>query len=165
MNEYQAALLVAAGFVVMNSWRLDRAVLWIATGAASFVISAMWEAHALPMPALFTACCDAVVCLLIYVFARQAWELLLYKLFLVSIMISIVFVGFTIFPPKIAPHYLYVSLLEAVNWAALLLILGTAAMQRIKANGGHPVRLGRRAVLRAQRALFAPKTPHRWWAA
>lgn len=163
MNEFQTALLVGAAFVALVSWRLDRSLLWIAVGALSFVASTAWSRFGWPMPPLFTACCDAAVCLTIYAYARQAWEMILYKLFLISIMISIVFVGFTIFPPKMAPHAIYITLLEGVNWLALLLILGTAAMQRIKAHGGRSFRLGRRVVLWAERTLFSPKTPHRWW--
>lgn len=163
MNGFHVALIAGALFVALTSWRLDRSILWILAGAMSFVASALWERLSLPLPPLFTACCDAAVCLTIYAYARQAWELLLYKLFLISIMISIVFVGFTIFPPKMAPHAIYITLLEGVNWLALLLILGTAAMQRIKAHGGRSFRLGRRVVLWAERTLFSPKTPHRWW--
>jgi hypothetical protein len=163
MNSYQVALIAGAVFVALTSWRLERSMMWIVIGAASFLASAVWERYELPMPALFTACCDAVVCLSIYAFARQAWELMLYRIFLGSILISIVFLGFTIFPPKIAPHAIYISLLEAVNWLALLLIFGTAAMQRIKANGGASFRHGRRVVLRAQHALFSPARPHSWW--
>lgn len=163
MNEFQAALLVGAAFVALVSWRLDRSLLWIAVGALSFVASTAWSRFGLPMPPLFTALCDAAVCFAIYVWAKQAWELLLCQLFRASVLISVVFVGFTI-ATKSGPSPTYVALLEAVNWIALLLILGTAAMQRINADGrGHSFHLGSDIVRWTRGALFAPKKPHHGW--
>lgn len=162
MNEFQIALLVGATIVAILSWRLDRSLLWIGMGALSFVASTAYARYQLPMPSLFTACCDAAVCLTIVKYGRQAWELILYRVFQSSVLISIVFLGFTIFA-KSGSSPAYVALLEAVNWIALLLIMGTAAMQRVKANGGASFYLGRRVVLRTQHALFSPKRAHTGW--
>lgn len=164
MNEFQVALFLGAALVALIARRLDRSLLWIAAGAVSFIASTAWARYHLPMPALFTACCDAAVCFAIYVHAKQVWELLLYQLFRASVLISVVFVGFTIFA-KSGPSSTYIALLEAVNWIALLLILGTAAVQRIEANGGAALYLGRDIVRWTRDALFAPKRPHSWWLA
>lgn len=165
MSNFQVALLIGAAFVAVSSWRLERSLLWIMAGAASFAASTAWSRYGLPMPPLFTACCDAAVCFAIYVGAKQVWELLLYQLFRASVLISVVFVGFTI-ATKTGPHAAYVALLEAINWLALSLILGTAAMQRIKADGGgHAFHLGRDIVHWARASLFAPKKPHHGWLA
>jgi MFS family permease len=163
MNSFQLALLIGALATGALSWQLERAWLWIAAGAASFIASTAYARYGLPMPPLFTALCDAAVCLLIYGLARQMWEVRLYQCFLASVLVSIVFLALSIFTPEAASRYLYVTLLEAINWAALLLIAGTALMQWIGDHGGYPDLSSGRHVRWVDRALFAPRQAHRWW--
>lgn len=167
MSSFQIALLVGAVVAALLSWKLERAWLWIAAGAASFVASTAWARYGLPLPVLFTAVCDASVCLLIYGLARQRFELLLYQLFQASVLVSIVFLTMQFISPEKAHHWFYVAILEALNWAALALISATGIMQWISANGDRRHRAHGRAVRWAERALLSPKTtnPWDWWKA
>jgi hypothetical protein len=163
LNEYQIALATGALIVALLSAGLDRAWVWIAAGAASFVASTAYARHGLPLPSLFTALCDAAVCLAIYTFARQRWELGTYRLFQLSVLVSIVFLGMVLFKPSAASSFWYVTALEGINWAVLLLITGTAVAQWAGANGDHAHHSPGRLVHWAQRALFSPETPRSHW--
>ncbi len=163
MNEFQLALLVGAAFVALTTLRLERSFLWICAGAASFVASTAWARYGLPLPPLFTGLCDAVVCLLIYGLARQRWELHLYRIFQASVLVSMVFLILQSWGPAVASRYMYVIILELLNWAALALILGAGITQGIGDHGGFHHNLPRRGLRWAERALLAPKTTDRWW--
>jgi hypothetical protein len=130
----QIALFGAAVFVATVSWRLPHALLWIAAGAGSFVVSTAYARYGLPHPAFATVMCDSVVCLLIYFFYKREWELRIGYLFQLSILLSLGHLT-----EVIQSHYAYVIGLEAINWLALLLILWIARAGRLK----NEIRAGR----------------------
>lgn len=164
MNEFQAALLIGSIITAAVAWRVPRALLWILAGAASFVASVAWARYSLPMPPLFTACCDAAACLTIYAYARKEWELKLFALFRASVFVSLIYFCAAFVWPKAASHWLYVTILEAINWTALLLILGTWASQRIGSHvGDRPSGAWARAVGWARASLLATRPAHRFW--
>jgi hypothetical protein len=132
VNSFQIALLVAALITAAVSRHQPRALLWISAGAASFVLSTAWARYGLPYPAWFTGVCDATVCLLVYFFGRQKWEMGIGYLFQASVLLSIGYLT-----GVIGPHYAYVIGLEAINWAALLLINLTVVASMLGRNGVH----------------------------
>lgn len=137
MNEFQLLLLIGAVVVASLTVRLPRAHYWLLAGGASFVFSTAWARYALPYPPAFTLSCDAAVCLLIYFFGRERWEEHVYKIFQLSVLISLVYLAGPIEIGSIMitmNHWFYIVLLELCNWAALAVIGGTAIMDRIGAN-------------------------------
>jgi hypothetical protein len=167
MSVFQLALCVGAVVAALLAWKVERSWLWIAAGVASFVASTAWARYDLPLPPLFTALCDASVCLLIYGLARQRFELILFQLFQASVLVSIVFLSLQFLSPGAAHHAVYVSILEAINWAALALISGTGIIKWISVYGDRHHRGHGRVVRWAQRTLLSPKTtnPWGWWKA
>lgn len=159
MNEFQTALLIAAAVVGLFTWQLDRAWLWILAGAASFAASTAWARYGLPHPVAFTALCDVGVCLLIFAFAKHHWELFLFRLFQLSVLVSIVFLGIRYMGAPAGAHYAYVATLELINWIALALILGVGFMQGIADRGTAPDPDASGVLFRARQALFAPRSP------
>jgi len=131
MNEFQLALVIGAAVTALISSRLPRAWLWIALGAASFILSTAYARFDLPYAPAFVISCDAAVCLSVYFWGRERWEENLYKIYQLSVLISLLHMS-----NFIAAHWLWVVFLEGLNWSALLLISGTAILDRIKANGG-----------------------------
>lgn len=130
MNVFQIALLVGAVVVAALAWRIPRAIMWIIAGALSFVASTAYARFDLPYPPAFTAACDVAVCLGVYFFGQLRWELHLWRLFQLSVLVSIAHLA-----GVIGPHYAYIVALETINWLALFLIAGTAIMARVGENG------------------------------
>lgn len=157
MNGWQIALLVGAFVTAGVSFHISRALIWIIVAAASFVASTAYARFGLPYPAFFTAMCDAMVCLAIYCAAKVEWELRLYKIFLLSVAVSLAYLVARSAGIDVS-HYWYVAALEAINWAALFLIAGTAALQWIGGSHGVAAGRGRASRLRgAYRTLNKPR--------
>lgn len=163
MNIFQLWLASGAIIVALLSYHVPMAWLWIFSGAASFVASTAYARYGLPLPPLFTALCDAAICLAIYRFASQAWELKLYRIFQLSVLVSMAFLVMEFWGESKASHYWYVTLLELINWAALALIFATASTQRATANEDLDYRSAGRFVRWSKRTLLSPATTHHWW--
>jgi len=131
MNEFQLALVIGAAITALISSRLPRAWLWIALGAASFALSTAYARFGLPHAPAFVLSCDAAICLFIYFCGKEVWEERIYNIYQLSVLISLLHMS-----NFIGEHWLWVVILEGLNWSALLLISGTAILDRIKANGG-----------------------------
>ena len=135
MNEFQIALLIGAVIASLLSLRLPRAQLWIWTMAAAFVLPTAWQRADLPFHPAFTLGCDAGVCLAIYFFGREKWEIGLYRIFQASVLTSLLFLAGplevfgTVFYMS---NYGYVVVLEMLNWLALLLIGGVGLSEILK---------------------------------
>lgn len=155
------SLLAGSTLVVILCWHLDHAWLWISAGAASFVLSTAWARYGMPLPYLFTASCDAAVCLMIYKLAKKKWELHLFRIFQASVLVSLSVLVSHIWGVA-GTRYVYVTILELLNWVALALILCTGIMQKIgepngsAAGGAYPVRDAW-----ARQALWAHRETHR----
>lgn len=125
MNEFQIALAIGAVIAVAVAWRVPRAAMWILAGAMSFIASTAWARYGMPYPPVFTGLCDAAICLGIYFFGKSAWEMRLWRLFQASVLVSLLY-----FVGVIGPHWAYIVALEAINWLALLLIIGFGVVER-----------------------------------
>lgn len=150
MSIYHISLLIAALAVAAISWRLNRALLWIGAMAASFIVSVSYLYLApqgyvgsgidtwLPPASVIAGLCDAAVATSIYVLGKRRWEIALYTLVVASVLVNATYAaGEMMRWPPIPPREVYAIILEAINYAALLLIGGTAIIQWI---GKHDVR-------------------------
>lgn len=135
ISEFQLALIIGALVTAIIARKLPHSWLWISAWALSFVASTAYFRLGLPYYPIATLFFDGCLSIAIYGKARERWELLLMRLVQCSILISLVYSYLLFFQKTVAHHWLYIVLLETVNWAALALILGTAALDRIRANG------------------------------
>lgn len=131
MDMFHGALLTGAILTAVLCRKDRRALGWIAAGAANFVVTAAYQDAGLPHHAAFTGFMDAAVCFGIYYFATQQWEMLLWRVFQGSVLLSILhMVG------VIKSHTDYVIALEVCNWLALGVIGGTKTLQLVDRNLG-----------------------------
>ena len=154
MNVFQIAMMAGACTAALVAHKLPHAWLWIALGAVNAIACDTYYAYNFPYPAAFTLACDALLCLTVHWFARERWELGLFVIFQFSVLISVLRLW-----SVIDGEDTYRLALELCNWAALLMIAGTAILGGA---GGHVLRNAWRAyVLGAYRYLRSPpKTPH-----
>ncbi len=158
MNVWQLALLIGAVIAGILVWTDRRSVLWIIAGATSFVVSTAYQRSGMPGWPVATALCDATLCLLIYIGGRFQWELVLWRVWQTSVLISILY-DYGLIPSR----YAYVTALEVANWAALLVISGAAIARQIgNAWGSHHHRFIR-AISSTLRSLHSESRRHPWW--
>ncbi len=139
LNPWSFGLLCMAIVALAASWQIPRARLWIAAGAISFIVSSLWwdygnrEVHP-----LLTFSCDSLVCLLVYLFFQEDWELGFFLAFLASTFSSLLqILGL------IHQEWVYASLLEFCNACALLWITTTGIVDMVGKNENsalHPLR-------------------------
>lgn len=131
MDIWQGALLCGAVGTAVLCRKDPRALAWIAAGATNFVLTASYEAAELPYHPAFTGFMDASMCVGIYFFGKHKWEMMLWRVFQGSVLISILrLLG------VIHSHYDYIVALEVCNWLALFVIGGTKALQLVDGNLG-----------------------------
>lgn len=118
--------LVATGL----SYNLPRAWLWIGLGALSFITSSWWHYAALPHATAFGATTNLIICFLMYIYARQRWEMRVWNCFHLMIVIDLLYMW-----GWIDSHYLFTVGLEIANWLALIIIGGTGLLSMVAANG------------------------------
>lgn len=140
MSEFQLALLIGALTTAFFARKLPHAWLWISAWALSFVASTAYYRMGFPYYPVATLFFDGCLSIAIYGKAKERWELLLMRLVQCSILISLVYSYLLFFQKTAAHHWLYIVLLEAVNWAALAMIFGTAVLDRIRSNGDSAAR-------------------------
>lgn len=126
MDGWQTSLLIGAVATALLCRREPRALLWIGAGAADFVITAAFETRWPEYHAIFTGFADATVCLAIYFIGRRKWEMMVWRVFQTSVLISILYIM-----RLIPSHYVYIAALEACNWAALVIIGGTNGLRLV----------------------------------
>lgn len=134
MSEYQMALLIGAIITAIIATKLPRASLWIAGGALSFIFSTAYYRYGYPHYPLFTLACDGLLCIAIYSLAKEIWELWLMRLYRFSVFVSLIYSSLLFYSPTLANHYLYVLILEIINWLALAVIAGTRLLGEVKAD-------------------------------
>ena len=137
MDMWQTLLLIGAILVAAASFKVPRAHLWILAGAASFVASTAYSRFGLPYPPAFTLVCDATVCLILYFACRERWEEWLYRIFQLSVLVSLVYLAGPITLGSLVihlDHTAYVIGLEICNWLALALIGWTGIGEQVMRN-------------------------------
>lgn len=122
--------LIVALAVSVGNWR---AWAWLGAAALSYVVSTIYWRLNLPYAPFIGGLADAAICLGLYFFARYRWEMWVWRLFQLSVLINLVYLGGSLNLWPSPSHNAYSAMLEAVNWLALLWIGGNGAVQVIGA--------------------------------
>lgn len=129
--------MVAAGLVVMLcTFHVRRAWMWIGIGALSFFVTTLYLDYS-DRPDLhpfLTFACDGLVCLAVFRWYQEDWELGVFLAFLCSCFASLLRIG-----GFVPDAWIYSSLLELCNLSALLWIGGTGIIDLIGRNANSPV--------------------------
>lgn len=137
MNSPWTLGLIAIALVTLGcSYRLPHAWWWIGLGGLDFFATTLFKDYG-PSPDIhpfFTAGCDGLVCFIILRNYRENWELGVALAFLISIFCSCVALGFQ----PLVKDWVYASLLELCNLAAMLCIAATGVAEAIGKNAGSP---------------------------
>ena len=139
MTGVDFSLLIGALICALVSWRNRRGLLWIGAGALSYIVSTIAWRFNLSMAEVVTGFADVTLCLAVYLFAKYRWELAIWRLYQVSVGISILYLAGNLGITSRWDHEMYAILLEAVNWLLLIFIGGMGVAQRI---GTSDVRAG-----------------------
>ncbi len=130
MTEVDTVLAIGLCFALAFSVGNKRAWGWLLASATSYVVSTAYWRSGLPYGPFIAGMCDAVVCLGVYFFAALRWEMIVYRLFQVSVGVNFLYLGITLgVIPSRVDHATYAIALEIINWLALLLIGGSGALQ------------------------------------
>lgn len=157
MNGWQISLAIGAFFAVLISQHKKRSSAWVLIMTLSFLSGVLWQRASLPYQAFANGAFDGALCLSIYFFGKFDWEMKIFRIFQVSVLISLIRLS-----GYLPDHLIYVSILEACNWAALAVIGGTGAIEWSKRNAvgfnHHP----RGIVLRNLHSLCEKRTDTPW---
>ena len=134
MTDVDIGFMVAASVVTLLSLRLPRGLLLVGVGAASYLLSAAAWRMNWPYVSFVTGMCDAAVCFAVYFGGKQRWELWVWRIYQVSVAASLIYLASSLRIFSSIPHDIYSLVLEACNWAVLLVIGGTAILQLIGAD-------------------------------
>jgi hypothetical protein len=130
VSGYEVSLILGSLVVALMSRGNPRGIAWIAAITADLLAStAYWRAD-LPYAEVFTGLCDAAICFGIYFIGRYRWEMWLWRLYQGSVLISILYLGAHVFRVPSIDQDVYSSMLEAVNWIALISIGGASVLQK-----------------------------------
>ena len=126
MDIFQISLVLAAVITALLVSNDRRALIWIGVAAANFIACTLYQDSGLTIPPypLFVGLMDATVCLALYIWGHLRWEMLLFRLFQLSVLISILRLS-----RIIDTNYVYVTALELVNWLALAVIGGAQLLR------------------------------------
>lgn len=166
MDAWQAALLVGAFAAALVSWRAPRALAWITLVMASFFLSGVYWDAGLPYPVVFAIACDVAAFFIIYTRARYLWEERLLQVIQGMVLVNVAWAVLTASGAD-PSHYLFATILEVLNWGALLVIGGGAVAQQAEAVGWHGWGLDRRGhrsggLRRAVLGLREPRSSRPW---
>lgn len=131
LSEVDISLLIGAVIVGLVSWKTPRGILWIGVAALSYINATIAWRLDIPYAAAITAMGDTGVCLAVYLWGKARWELLIWRLFQISVAISIFYLAGELGVFTQIPHFVYSILMEAVNWLLLLLVFGNGIVQWI----------------------------------
>lgn len=121
------ALVIAALAGMVLAWHVPRAWMWTGIGGASFFASTLYFDYGNQvLHPIMTLACDSLVCLAIYRWAKEKWEILIFLSFWLSVLTSLLMIGGFI-PDRVV----YASFLEIFNLCAILAISGTGIVQMI----------------------------------
>jgi hypothetical protein len=187
MEWYHYVMAGAALLAALAARKTPRAVIWVVSLAASFIVSvgylrgyqaievsnlsaAYTDGKLVPLlrdwlpPSIVAAACDAVVCVLIWFFGRERWETVwLYGISLAMMGTNLLYAsGLIIGFPPIPDRGTLGSILEAMNLAALLLIGGTGILDRVQNVGSGIGGLVGRVLHLSRSYLRAPAKRSLW---
>lgn len=129
MSATDTWLMIGALICALISFRNWRGLMWIGIGAVSYITATLAWRWNLPRADAITALGDAGVCIAIYFVGKYRWEMWIWRLFQISVAISIIYLASRLGITSRIDHELYAIALEAVNWLVLLSIGGPVAFQ------------------------------------
>lgn len=113
-----------------------RAWGWLGAMAVSYAFSTIYWRLNGPEAAFVAGMSDAAICLAVYFLARRKWEIVIGRLFLVSVAVNMVYYFGTMRLVASLSHNDYGAMLEAINWLAMLWIGGTGLLQMVGEDDG-----------------------------
>lgn len=131
MSVFTLTLLAGAALAAGLSWGNWRAIGWLAAVTLDLVLTVLWWNSGLPHAEVFAGTADAAVCLGIYFFGRWRWEMWVWRLMQAQVLVNVMFLASNLYVVPRIDHDTYASILEALNWIAILSIGGMAVLQRI----------------------------------
>lgn len=128
MSVFETIFLMAATAVLLLSLSGAhvRGTIWVLAIAFDAVISDAYSNAGLPFPEAFMAGCDFFVCVALYYIAAHRWELWLFLIMQFSMLVSIVYLANEVWAPGWIGEDTYLTVLEFVNYAAILLVGGVS---------------------------------------
>lgn len=171
MNWLWDGFFLAVACLVAWRARGDKIALkWLLAAAASYVISAAWRRLDGPSPYVMSAVCDALVCFAIYAVGKLEWEMRLWRVFQISLLVNILNVGYSagMLPVVEEPIWATVQagILDLCNLAALAWIgINGAGQQAGEADGIHSFRRPMRGLYRLAEALHRERAHLPFWKA
>lgn len=166
---WSALLGIGALITMVISWPVKRASYWVALIAVGYFAPTIWwfslgGSHLF----IFNILVDASICLIIDRYARERWEVMLFRVYKLSAATSALFFGiyigakYALGPSTLGGIFfeVYAILLEAFNWTALAIIARTGW---IEWNGRLSLAFHRRPHHQAARAAIrSPRSSHSW---
>ena len=158
MDIFAYALMVGAVVALILSRNVPRAWAWICLGIISYTLSAFMHDANIPYAALLGVVTDFAIAIAILAFAKRRWEIAVVDCFGFMILVDLMWTA-----NMIPSRYLYVTILELANWAALIVIGVTGVLQEATDGGlSARSRLSRLAG-HAYRYLRESAAYPRWW--
>ena len=131
LTSVEGVMIIGYAVAAMVAMSAPRAIAWLAVSATVFVASSVYWRWGGAHPELVAGGLDAAVCLAIYFFGRQRWEMWVWRLFQVMLLINIIRLTGSVGIFHNIDHTAYAVLLEAMNWLVIIVAGGTAGLQRI----------------------------------
>lgn len=132
-NIWAYSVLIAAAIAAVFSYKVPRAWYWIGALVIDFIATSLyWDFGNRSYHPIFTLACDAMVCLVVYQYAKEKWEAGVFLAFLASVFVSLFRIGLLI-PDSVS----YASGLETCNYIALIIIAGMGIMDAISVRKGN----------------------------
>lgn len=128
-SPYELTLIVLGLGTMLVSLRNPRGIAWVLLILADLIATTAYWKSGNVYGEVITGTTDFAVAYSIYALGKFKWEMWLCRLFLTSVLVSLVYLGLHGFGITFIDQDTYSSFLELINWAAFLLIGGTAAFQ------------------------------------
>lgn len=140
MTTVDTIYLAAALAVCIVSYRNLRGIAWLLALAVGYFVSGMFWRLEVGNGELVAGLCDAAVCAAIFVLGRYRWELWLWLLSQLSLLVNILYLVNNLSGARVIDHETYSIALEALNGVAFLLIGGVSAFQHVGMTDGSAFR-------------------------
>lgn len=153
------------------SWPVKRASYWVALVSAGYSIPTLWWYLSGIHLYMLNIVVDATICIVIDRYAKERWELLLFKLYKVSVASSVGFFAIDLTLQAMAYisgspstdrgtlYPIYAMLLEGYNWVALAIIARTGLAEW---HGRIAPIFRRPDIAAARQTLRAPRAKNSW---
>lgn len=156
MTRYDVCVAIAY-IISFIAIRNKRAKNWLIIGAVSYVVSMAYQFSGLKFYRIFAGTCDSFVCILINFYGKYLWEKILWQLWKISVLVSILSVYGIIYN-----EFYYKLLIECVNWGLIGWVSGIIFFEKgyfpRRGKGIEVPFLTRAREIYEQKACF----PH-WW--